>query len=167
MQLSEAAAAQWVVSEAWEHRVRLLTGRTHQIRVQLAAVAAPVLGDFLYSALLENGVFQAVPSHEANQEHTENMCSNSKPSAGEQSPAAAATDSAQQVGRTELSFDTETPEWVNKYRESVRCETPIGLQAHTLEVQHATCMGPPPVVYSAGCPWWRQERPVDSEEHVT
>ncbi|KAL6538610.1 hypothetical protein OROGR_012598 [Orobanche gracilis] len=39
----------WPTKEyAYECRINLLTGRTHQIRVQLAASGAPVLGDSMY-----------------------------------------------------------------------------------------------------------------------
>ncbi len=39
-------------------RCRLLTGRTHQIRVQLAAVGAPLLGDGKYGADRENRIYR-------------------------------------------------------------------------------------------------------------
>jgi hypothetical protein len=172
VRLSEAAVAQWGVADAWEHRIRLLTGRTHQIRAQLAAVAAPILGDLLYTALLKNGVFQALPSHELGDARAEDQ------------PLLDPEFSAQ--GRTKVLHTTETlangndqedvtavhsdagdPEWVEDYRDSVRQETPLGLQAHKLQVHHVTCMGTPPVVYSAGTPWWRCTEAISEQEDAS
>ncbi|GMH42683.1 hypothetical protein BSKO_10602 [Bryopsis sp. KO-2023] len=41
-------------SEAFETLIELKTGRTHQIRAQLAAVGCPLLGDNLYRAVVSN-----------------------------------------------------------------------------------------------------------------
>lgn len=47
--LTGEAAARWG-DTAYEHTIELLTGRTHQIRAQLAAAGAPLLGDHLYGS---------------------------------------------------------------------------------------------------------------------
>lgn len=169
VQLSAIAAAQWGVTHAWEHRIRLVTGRTHQIRTQLAAVGAPVLGDLLYTALLKHGIFQAVPSHSSCDECAPEPCSEAnKTSLGKpSSDNTAQTGSNDQEGMNELQAGGGVPEWVEDYRNSVRQETPLGLQAHELQVHHVTCMGAPPVIHSAGCPWWRCSGSVDKEGVVT
>ncbi|EFJ39002.1 hypothetical protein VOLCADRAFT_101452, partial [Volvox carteri f. nagariensis] len=38
---------------AYEVTLSLITGRTHQVRVQMAAMGLPLLGDRLYTALAE------------------------------------------------------------------------------------------------------------------
>ncbi|KAK9831405.1 hypothetical protein WJX81_002433 [Elliptochloris bilobata] len=59
-----AAAAGWAPAEAWEAVVELRTGRTHQIRAQLAACGAPLLGDTLYQRLAPCAAARA-PADEA------------------------------------------------------------------------------------------------------
>lgn len=48
--LTGSAAAEWGPA-AYESTLQLVTGRTHQIRSQMAAVGCPLLGDQLYTAL--------------------------------------------------------------------------------------------------------------------
>ncbi|KAJ8901435.1 hypothetical protein NDN08_007281 [Rhodosorus marinus] len=36
------------VGDCWQYRVRIISGRTHQIRLQLAALSSPVIGDTRY-----------------------------------------------------------------------------------------------------------------------
>lgn len=44
------------VESAWESTIELITGRTHQIRAQLSAIGAPILGDCLYRALADENL---------------------------------------------------------------------------------------------------------------
>eukprot|EP00210_Caulerpa_lentillifera_P004647 g4432.t1 len=49
IELSKQAESQWNLDSAFESLVELKTGRTHQIRVQLAHEGLPIIGDGLYN----------------------------------------------------------------------------------------------------------------------
>lgn len=149
MQLNAAAQEHWGVGHAYQHKIRLITGKTHQIRAQLAAVAAPLLGDHLYATLLANGVFRQVPmsgSHSPDRQRADQ----GKPGtlAG---GSAASADSVDDAGQDGVQ---DTGEWIGEYREGASYERPLGLQAYELRVDQTSCMGEPPVTFTAGVPWW-------------
>lgn len=56
--LAASAKERFGTSTAWESTIELITGRTHQIRAQLSALEAPILGDALYSSLADANLRQ-------------------------------------------------------------------------------------------------------------
>ncbi|GLC57983.1 hypothetical protein PLESTB_001301600 [Pleodorina starrii] len=68
VRLGSRAMALWGVEEAAEVRISLITGRTHQIRVQMAALGLPLLGDRLYGALAQSNKWRRSPQAEAEEE---------------------------------------------------------------------------------------------------
>lgn len=140
VRLNVAAQHHWRVDSAFQHKIRLITGRTHQIRAQLAAVAAPLLGDHLYSTLLANGVFSKVPANSTPDDDGKNFAHRELHV------------SSQAQGSATCMHDAN--KWIDAYREGARHERPLGLQANQLTVDHTPCMGAPPMTFSAGTPWW-------------
>lgn len=140
--LNAVAQDYWGVDHAFQHKIRLITGKTHQIRAQLAAVAAPLLGDHLYVSLLENGFFQQVRS---------------TTHGGDTQTAATMAQFGNEGGSAHHHVALhrhETAKWIDAYREGASNNRPLGLQAHELVINHTACMGEPPVSFTAGDPWW-------------
>eukprot|EP00892_Ulva_mutabilis_P009862 jgi/Ulvmu1/7248/UM035_0035.1 len=145
VKLNAAAQHHWGVDHAFQHKIRLITGKTHQIRAQLAAVAEPLLGDHLYSSLLGSGVFQQHDLHSvhaAPRQAGNRVKPNSQHTQGDPSV------------QTDALTDLAHTDWIHAYRKGAQHERPLGLQAHELVIDQTTCMGPPPVVFTAGDPWW-------------
>lgn len=150
MQLNAAAQQHWGGSHAYQHKITLITGRTHQIRAQLAAVAAPLLGDHLYATLLAKGIFHHAPM---SGEHSPDQQSAGHGKLGSVAGGSctASIGSVRDAGQDAMP---DMGKWIDEYREGASCERPLGLQAHELRVDQTSCMGDPPVTFTAGVPWW-------------
>jgi hypothetical protein len=135
------AAEMWG-DTAWEHTIRLLTGRTHQIRAQMAALQAPLLGDALYRTMLQAGAIVPISPHEDAASAAHGPCS-------QQDCASVQTQERSQ----------SSAYWVARYRHNSQQDQPLGLQACSLSVSGDGLFGHAPFHVDAGDPWWRARVP--------
>jgi hypothetical protein len=146
--------------KAYQHTIRLITGRTHQIRAQFAAMGSPLLGDILYETLHENGLQVEVPSfpsflpsdQDGPNAHDAGTSQGSDRGFQHESLVEGNARSDIQLGKKPVAGHVE--QWIQEYRERVREERPIGLQASELVIDRSNCMGNPPRRFTAGRPWW-------------
>lgn len=134
MELTGSAASEWG-STAYESTIQLVTGRTHQIRAQMAAEGCPLLGDHLYQALAVmwqqeqhrqqcNGRAVAQQRRNHQQQQQGEQCRDS--------PDRCKSDSPEQEPQQQSSAFAGA-EWSRVYQEDPL--KPIGLQAHVLRIR--------------------------------
>ncbi|GLI70830.1 hypothetical protein VaNZ11_015834, partial [Volvox africanus] len=135
-ELNAEAVDLWGAKEACEVTITLITGRTHQVRVQMAAIGLPLLGDRLYTALASKCQHQRWGQSEGGVEQRQ------------QQEQGWGEDEKQQQGAPGRVQDWCLPALMQPL-------APIALQAHSLTVLEDGKMGPGPMSFAAGNPWWR------------
>ncbi|GIL60233.1 hypothetical protein Vafri_14874 [Volvox africanus] len=135
-ELNTEAADLWGAKEACEVTITLITGRTHQVRVQMAAIGLPLLGDRLYTALATKCQHQRWRQSEGGVEQRQ------------QQEQGCEEDEKQPQGTPGRVRDWCLPALMQPL-------APIALQAHSLTLLEDGKMGPAPASFLAGNPWWR------------
>ncbi|KAG2423864.1 hypothetical protein HXX76_015022 [Chlamydomonas incerta] len=163
VQLSEQAAALWGLdletsgtsgagtgprAVAYEVTVELVTGRTHQVRVQMAAIGCPLLGDHLYGALVAQGRLRQQQECGAAGQHATGSGLPGQCVEEASGPAQLLKEAAPLPARGVAA------EWCRPALEQQLA--PVALQAHSLEILEDGLMGTAPVTHCAGAPWWHR-----------
>eukprot|EP00250_Pteridium_aquilinum_P010241 c19237_g1_i1 orf=375-1811(-) len=113
-------------SVAYECKVQLFTGRTHQVRAQFAALRAPIIGDSMYMP----AILSSLKAPEVHPFPT--------------TPVGIEVDGDKKVVNIE---EKKLEEWVALHGTEPECA--IGLQASEISWDDGACS------YNAGDPWWR------------
>lgn len=154
--LTGSAAAEWG-PRAYESTLQLITGRTHQIRAQLAAEGCPLLGDTLYEALQQRWQQEEQQQQqESRQQHQQQP---------QEQPQQSQLQQQEQRHPQHGGAD-----WCRVYQ--LDPLKPIGLQAHKLRIrdeggrmreqlkwwrQEPAHSDDDWVEFSTGDPWWRRQ----------